>query len=132
MLLGTSGYQNVVDASNYIGAPTSLEHARGFYHATNPGMFFRRLVPATQLFLLLALVVNWNPAPGFNRHDHILISLSSERHPVCRAADTIGGILRWDSERMGNRKLRSCRFDFSFGCFADGVVGPHRPRDRKY
>jgi hypothetical protein len=64
MLLGTGVYQNVVDAPNYMGAPTSLEHARGFYHATNPGMFFRWLVPVTQLFLLLALVVNWKPAPG--------------------------------------------------------------------
>src|ERR1700676_821661 len=63
MLLGTGVYQNVVDAPNYMGAPTSLEHARGFYHATNPGMFFRWLVPTTQLFLLLALVVNWKPAP---------------------------------------------------------------------
>lgn len=34
MLLGTGVYQNVVDAPNYMGAPTSLEHARGFYHAT--------------------------------------------------------------------------------------------------
>jgi len=57
-------FRHVVDAPNYMGAPTSLEHARGFYHATNPGMFFRWLVPATQLFLLLALVVNWKPAPG--------------------------------------------------------------------
>jgi hypothetical protein len=64
MLLGTGVYQNVVDAPNYLGAPTSLEHARGFYHATNPGMFFRWLVPTAQLFLLLALVVNWKPAPG--------------------------------------------------------------------
>jgi hypothetical protein len=64
MLLGAGIYQNVVDAPNYMGAPTSLEHARGFYHATNPGTFFRRLVPATQLFLLLALVVNWKFAPG--------------------------------------------------------------------
>jgi hypothetical protein len=64
MLLGTGVYQNVVDAPNYMGAPTSLEHARGFYHATNPGMFFRWLVPATQFFLLLALVVNWKLAPG--------------------------------------------------------------------
>lgn len=64
MLLGTGAYQNVVDAPNYNGAPTSLEHARGFYHATNPGMFFRSLVPATQLFLLLAIVFNWRPAPG--------------------------------------------------------------------
>ena len=43
MLLGTGVYQNVVDAPNYIGAPASLEHARGFYHATNPGVFFRAL-----------------------------------------------------------------------------------------
>jgi hypothetical protein len=64
MLLGTGVYQNVVDAPNYMGAPSSLEHARGFYHATNPGMFFRALVPLTQLFLLVALVCNWRPAPG--------------------------------------------------------------------
>ena len=64
MLLGTGVYQNVVDAPNYMGAPTSLEHARGFYHATNPGLFFRALVPATELFLLLALVLNWKRAPG--------------------------------------------------------------------
>jgi Domain of unknown function (DUF1772) len=64
MLLGTGVYQNVVDAPNYMGAPTSLEHARGFYHATNPGNFFRWLVPATQLFLLLAIVFNWKSDPG--------------------------------------------------------------------
>jgi hypothetical protein len=64
MLLGTGVYQNIVDAPNYMGAPTSLEHARGFYHATNPGMFFRWLVPATQLFLVVALVFNWTPDPG--------------------------------------------------------------------
>jgi hypothetical protein len=64
MLLGTGVYQNVVDAPNYMGGPTSLEHARGFYHATNPGNFFRVLVPAAQLFLLVAIVCNWRPAPG--------------------------------------------------------------------
>src|SRR5580692_9114105 len=64
MLLGTGVYQNVVDAPNYLGAPTSLEHARGFYHATNPGVFFRMLVPATQLSLLLAIVFNWKPVPA--------------------------------------------------------------------
>src|ERR1700719_1670707 len=63
MLLGTGVYQNVVDAPNYMGAPTSLEHARGFYHATNPGMFFRWLVPATQLFLVVALLCNWKTVP---------------------------------------------------------------------
>src|SRR4029077_6210540 len=64
MLLGTGVYQNVVDAPNYRGAPTSLEHARGFYHATNPGNFFRAMVPTTQLFLLLAIVFNWKRDPG--------------------------------------------------------------------
>jgi len=63
MLLGTGVYQNVVDAPNYVGAPASLEHARGFYHATNPGTFFRVMVPATQLFLVLALALNWKPSP---------------------------------------------------------------------
>ena len=63
MLLGTGVYQNVVDAPNYIGVPASLEHARGFYHATNPGTFFRAMVPATQLFLVLALALNWKPSP---------------------------------------------------------------------
>src|SRR3984893_14933235 len=64
MLLGTGVYQNVVDSPNYMGAPTSLEHARGFYHATNPGNFFRGLVPATQVFLLMAILFNWRPDPG--------------------------------------------------------------------
>jgi len=59
MLLGAGVYESVAVAPNFQGAPTSLEHARGFYHATNPGMFFRVLSPAVQLFLLLALVLNW-------------------------------------------------------------------------
>jgi len=46
-MLSTGVYQNVVDAPNYMGAPTSLEHARGFYSRDQPGMFFRWLVPAT-------------------------------------------------------------------------------------
>ena len=64
MLLGAAVYESVVLAPNLQGAPTSLEHARGFYHVTNPGVFFRVLSPATQLFLLVALVCNWKPTPG--------------------------------------------------------------------
>jgi hypothetical protein len=63
MLLGTGAYESVVVAPNFHGAPIYLEHARGFYHATNPGTFFRVLSPATQLFLLVALACNWRPAP---------------------------------------------------------------------
>jgi uncharacterized membrane protein len=64
MLLGAGVYESVVLAPNLQGAPASLQHARGFYHATNPGMFFRWLVPTTQLLLLVAIVCNWRPAPG--------------------------------------------------------------------
>jgi hypothetical protein len=46
MLFGAGVYESVVVAPNFQGAPTSLEHARGFYHATNPGTFFRMLSPA--------------------------------------------------------------------------------------
>jgi uncharacterized membrane protein len=52
-----------VDAPNYHGGPVALDHARGFYHAANPGIFFRAVVPATQLFLLVAIVCNWKPTP---------------------------------------------------------------------
>ena len=63
MLLGAGVYESVVVAPNFQGAPASLEHARGFYHATNPGMFFRVISPAVQLFLLVALLWNWR-RPG--------------------------------------------------------------------
>jgi hypothetical protein len=59
ILLGAGVYESVVLAPNLQGAPTSLEHARGFYHLTNPGVFFRLVSPATQLFLVVALVGNW-------------------------------------------------------------------------
>src|SRR5712671_4324387 len=62
MLLGAGAYESVAVAPNFHGAPASLEHARGFYHATNPGMFFRVLSPAMQLFILLALLCNWKSA----------------------------------------------------------------------
>jgi hypothetical protein len=63
MLLGASAYESVVLAPNLHGAPASLEHARGFYHVTNPGVFFRVISPATQLLLMVALVCNWKPTP---------------------------------------------------------------------
>jgi hypothetical protein len=63
VLLGAGVYESVVLAPNLQGAPTSLEHARGFYHVTNPGAFFRVVSPATQFFLLVALICNWKPTP---------------------------------------------------------------------
>ena len=62
-LLGASVYQSVVDAPNYHGGSVALEHARGFYHAVNPGVFFRAVAPASQLLLLIAIVCNWKPTP---------------------------------------------------------------------
>ena len=64
MLLGAGVYESVVVAPNFHGAPASLQHARGFYHATNPGMLFRVLSPALQLSLLLALLGGRLPRPG--------------------------------------------------------------------
>ncbi len=94
MLLGAGVYESVAVAPNFQGAPTSLEHARGFYHATNPGMFFRVLSPAVQLFLLVALVLNWKSRSARWRLAGALalailadvitfkFSLSSQYHPV--------------------------------------------------
>ena len=60
MLLGASAYESVVMAPNYaVRVPESLEHIRGFFVTTNPGTFFRVLAPATQVLLLLAVVLNW-------------------------------------------------------------------------
>jgi uncharacterized membrane protein len=104
ILLGAGVYESVVLAPNLQGAPISLEHARGFYHATNPGMFFRWLVPATQLFLLLALAVNWKPAPDTRWKlggalvflvltDMVTFRFHYPRNDVCGSADEIPGIL---------------------------------------
>jgi len=54
IMLGADVYESVMLAPNLQGAPTSLEHARGFYHLTDPGVFFRVVSTATQLFLVVA------------------------------------------------------------------------------
>lgn len=79
MLLGAGVYESVVVAPNFQGAPTSLEHARGFYHAANPGMFFRVLSPAVQLFLLLALVCNWKaPSTRWNLAGAVALAILAD------------------------------------------------------
>jgi uncharacterized membrane protein len=60
MLLGACAYESIVMAPNYAArVPESLEHARGFFVAANPGTFFRTLAPATQGLLLLAVALTW-------------------------------------------------------------------------
>jgi uncharacterized membrane protein len=60
MLLGAATYEAVVMAPNYVTqVPQSLEHIRAFFVITNPGNFFRVLAPATQVLLLLSVLLNW-------------------------------------------------------------------------
>jgi hypothetical protein len=58
-LFGGSLYDAVVLAPNLLGGPAGLEHGRLFMSAATPANLFRVLSPATQLFLLVALAVNW-------------------------------------------------------------------------
>jgi uncharacterized membrane protein len=60
-LLGASLYDQVVLAPNLMGAPASLEHARGFMHAASPATLFRRLSPLNQAVLALGLILLWKP-----------------------------------------------------------------------
>jgi hypothetical protein len=59
-LFGGSLYDSIVMAPNYrIGIPQSLEHARQFMAAANPGSFFRVIAPLTQLSILISLIFGW-------------------------------------------------------------------------
>jgi uncharacterized membrane protein len=60
MLLGASSCESVVMAQNVAArVPESPQHAREFFVTTNPGTFFRILAPATQVLLVVAVVLNW-------------------------------------------------------------------------
>lgn len=60
MSLGAACYESVVMAPNFaVNVPESLTHARGFLAQSHPGNFFRVLAPATQVLLLLSVILNW-------------------------------------------------------------------------
>ncbi len=60
MSLGGACYESVVMAPNYsVNVPESLTHARGFLTQSHPGNYFRVLAPATQVLLLLSVLLNW-------------------------------------------------------------------------
>jgi uncharacterized membrane protein len=60
MLLGACSYDSVVMVPNYAAQiPDSLQHARSFFVASTPANFFRVLLPATQLTLVLAALLTW-------------------------------------------------------------------------
>lgn len=64
-LLGAAMYESVVMAPNYAhSVPESLEAAKRFMGATNPGNYFRVAAPLTQITLLITLVLNWRGADG--------------------------------------------------------------------
>jgi uncharacterized membrane protein len=62
-LFGAAIFDAVVLAPNLRGGATVLEHGRQFLAAANPGDLFRILAPATQVALLVAVIVHW-PAPA--------------------------------------------------------------------
>jgi hypothetical protein len=59
-ILLTNIYTSIVDARSW-GAdiPNSIETARQYYKATNPGDFFRIFSPLNQLLALAAIIVFW-------------------------------------------------------------------------
>jgi hypothetical protein len=59
-LLGACIYESIVLVPNFAAdIPASLEHFRAFMKASNPGIFFRTVAPATQVVLLAALLLSW-------------------------------------------------------------------------
>lgn len=61
-LLGGALYDAAVLAPNLRGAQAALEHGRLFMAADTPANLFRRLAPATQVLVLLAIAANWTNA----------------------------------------------------------------------
>lgn len=64
-VLVTNIYTSVVDAKSWgSNIPASIETARHYFAAVNPGTFFRVSSPLNQAMALLALVLFWKSAPG--------------------------------------------------------------------
>jgi len=63
-LLFVNVYNSVVDAPNWgHSLPASMEAARSYYSAANPGNFFRVVSPLNQVFALLSLLLCWKASP---------------------------------------------------------------------
>ncbi|HYO79440.1 MAG TPA: DUF1772 domain-containing protein [Thermoanaerobaculia bacterium] len=59
-VLGVNTYNSAVDAKSWGTAiPESIETARNYFHAVNPGTFMRVASPLNQLFALAALIISW-------------------------------------------------------------------------
>jgi len=63
-LLFVNVYNSLVDAPNWgHRLPGSIEAARSYYSAANPGSFFRVFSPLNQAIALLSLVLCWKASP---------------------------------------------------------------------
>jgi uncharacterized membrane protein len=59
-LLFTNIYNSIVDAANWgSNIPESIEAARQYFRASNPGNFFRIFSPVSQLLALICVVIFW-------------------------------------------------------------------------
>lgn len=59
-LLLTNIYTSIVDATSWgSDIPNSIETARQYYKASNPGNFFRIFSPVNQLLGLICMIVFW-------------------------------------------------------------------------
>lgn len=59
-LLFTNVYTSIVDAPNWgHNIPASLESARAYFQAANPGTFFRIFSPLGQVVALFAVILCW-------------------------------------------------------------------------
>lgn len=57
-------YTSVVDATSWgSNIPHSIEAAREYFKAVNPGNFFRIYSPVNQVLALLALILFWKASP---------------------------------------------------------------------
>lgn len=64
-LLFTNIYNSLIDAKSW-GAdiPNSIETARNYFKAVNPGNFFRIFSPLNQILALLVLILFWKVSPS--------------------------------------------------------------------
>ena len=59
-LLFTNIYTSLVDAKSWgANIPQSIETARDYFKAVNPGFFFRMISPSNQVVALLVLILFW-------------------------------------------------------------------------
>lgn len=59
-VLGVNTYHSVVDTISWGTAiPDSIQTARDYFRAVNPGTFMRVASPLNQLFALAALIISW-------------------------------------------------------------------------